>query len=1092
MPEEMKIMDFSNFKFTEPAPEFDNEYIAFESLERLQIIPDMIRFAVPQKTQGKIIEKFGDFSCLKELSKAGSFIFCHKDKDAFSDYLYTKDGIFYCNFKNEGNEENQDSAIIIFSVIPVNLRERNDAMKNGIVFKHQSSCIVDLWGQSESFVDGEVVARADYYDEFTDEATVFIRETLTKGITISETKTRSKKTDKLLELAENYARAAQTVGQQCADKAGILYYEKVGSAGADEQETERHLYNFFVSVEDFSKEKEAFYCKGTQVEVPLKNAERKSTAEIVDVALDDKYVIIKLLFNSQQDLDELEKNGKICPSINTVCYDVQMRAIERIKSGKAPAEYMNNLLGENISAGFDNIQGLKESLDKSSLRANDSQRKAIEDGICARDFYMVMGPPGTGKTTVIKEWVKYYVNNCRKRVLVSSQNNKAVDNVLRDLFEDGQMNILRIGSESKVDSSLVECLPFKKIVSLESSLKKGVDSFLSSIDGIFDENKLWLLDIIETYKRERDNISRSKTLLKNIHKSWAIYQKKVSGEDIILENDIEVDHWNLPKLYSALNKIVADKEKNIEKLKKAEKDFATRLEKNQAHADKNTLIRLFLDVLCWSTKGAVERAAQQYRQYLDLDVQYAVDYEKAYKKYFDTRRDFLCHVLAPYCCSWQEVHNLLKKVRGKMEETSHLTGSQHFGSIDSVQRLFVEGLQNKIVQDDVFTDSLCNKIYEEEERLKKTKSILEDWHEEILSYGNEELQKTMLENVDVVGATCIGVNSQRKFADIDFDVTIIDEAGQIQIHNALVPMSVSNKLIMLGDHMQIPPVANDEEVAFCDAENIDSHLLKCSLFEELYDKIPETNKTMLDTQYRMPAEIADTLSSWFYNNNYKSFEKKQNIKGALPWLSPKPYLVVDTSGEKNRFEQKPEDNMGALNNMEADIITQIVRRLQRDGRPAQGSVGIISAYKAQIENIRRKLAPHIGVDVARNISSTLDSYQGQQCPIVIYSFTKSNKRPADKSRIGFLNELRRLNVAMSRCQETLVLIGDMEFLSGCNYVEALDEQASEEEKKEVITHSEQMFSRFISHMLNDVKNGKGELITAREFYNRVEDAVTYE
>ena len=68
------------------------------------------------------------------------------------------------------------------------------------------------------------------------------------------------------------------------------------------------------------------------------------------------------------------------------------------------------------------------------------------------------------------------------------------------------------------------------------------------------------------------------------------------------------------------------------------------------------------------------------------------------------------------------------------------------------------------------------------------------------------------------GATCIGINSNKDFANVKFDVAIIDEAGQIQIHNALIPMSRARKNLLLGDYKQIPPCANDDVVAACEAD----------------------------------------------------------------------------------------------------------------------------------------------------------------------------------------------------------------------------------------------------------------------------------
>ena len=101
----------------------------------------------------------------------------------------------------------------------------------------------------------------------------------------------------------------------------------------------------------------------------------------------------------------------------------------------------------------------------------------------------------------------------------------------------------------------------------------------------------------------------------------------------------------------------------------------------------------------------------------------------------------------------------------------------------------------------------------------------------------------------------------------------------------------------------------------------------------------------------------------------------------------------------------------------------------------------------------------------------MDSFQGQERDLIIYSFTKSSKKSPARRRIGFLNELRRLNVAMSRSKKTLVMIGDMTFLSSCEH------QDVDEEGNAIYAHSEKEFSTFISKMLHDVSdNDRGEII----------------
>ena len=111
--------------------------------------------------------------------------------------------------------------------------------------------------------------------------------------------------------------------------------------------------------------------------------------------------------------------------------------------------------------------------------------------------------------------------------------------------------------------------------------------------------------------------------------------------------------------------------------------------------------------------------------------------------------------------------------------------------------------------------------------------------------------------------------------------------------------------------------------------------------------------------------------------------------------------------------------------------------------------------------------------------ATLDSFQGQERKMIIYSSTRSNTWPPDSRRIGFLSELRRLNVAFTRCQEQLVIIGDMDFLSSCEYEE------KDEEGQPLPNKSEKEFSQFIKHLVDQVKAGAGQFIDSREFLKQI-------
>ena len=87
----------------------------------------------------------------------------------------------------------------------------------------------------------------------------------------------------------------------------------------------------------------------------------------------------------------------------------------------------------------------------------------------------------------------------------------------------------------------------------------------------------------------------------------------------------------------------------------------------------------------------------------------------------------------------------------------------------------------------------------------------------------------LIEKVNVVGATCIGINTKALFKDLDFDIVIVDESGQIQIHNLIVPLSRAQKVILVGDHKQLPPVVSDEVLDEVNERGFGTHHCRVTL-----------------------------------------------------------------------------------------------------------------------------------------------------------------------------------------------------------------------------------------------------------------------
>lgn len=289
----------------------------------------------------------------------------------------------------------------------------------------------------------------------------------------------------------------------------------------------------------------------------------------------------------------------------------------------------------------------------------------------------------------------------------------------------------------------------------------------------------------------------------------------------------------------------------------------------------------------------------------------------------------------------------------------------------------------------------------------------------------ERAVRRIIDGAEVICATNSTVGSEILKRD-KFDFAVIDEATQSTEPSSLISVLKTKRFIMAGDHKQLPPTILNEEAARGN--------LSKSLFERLLAIHGDKICVMLDVQYRMNEEIADFPANEFYDGKLKAEEsvKRHDISdlvqsmpvpekrgGILEWVqAKKPFLFIDTADGGAIFEDKT--RVGATskeNEGEAQLVRDIAAWLLDMGiKPAD--IAVISPYDAQVALIRQKLR----VDELE--IKTVDGFQGREKEVVIVSFVRSNK----SREIGFLRDLRRLNVSITRAKRKLILIGDSKTL----------------------------------------------------------------
>ncbi|MGQ0827404.1 MAG: AAA domain-containing protein [Bacteroidota bacterium] len=298
-------------------------------------------------------------------------------------------------------------------------------------------------------------------------------------------------------------------------------------------------------------------------------------------------------------------------------------------------------------------------------------------------------------------------------------------------------------------------------------------------------------------------------------------------------------------------------------------------------------------------------------------------------------------------------------------------------------------------------------LYAEARKILQEARVLEDY---ILSEQFEKAQ--------VIACTPV-VSSNKMMRDKKFSTVFIDEAAQALEPMSWIPITRSERVVFAGDHFQLPPTVKSKK-----AEDLG---LKETLFERCV-QLPEVS-IMLNIQYRMHKHIMNFSNQQFYKGELKadtsvkdtvlSFDEQEiTLHSAIDF--------IDTAGCGYNEIINPE-SLSIANPEEASLLVKHLKLLLEQYEQSNKSgkkitIGIISPYKEQVNHLTAKIAED---DFLKNYQQqisikTVDGFQGQERDIIYISLVRSN----DTMEIGFLNDIRRMNVALTRAKKKLVVIGD--------------------------------------------------------------------
>lgn len=331
-------------------------------------------------------------------------------------------------------------------------------------------------------------------------------------------------------------------------------------------------------------------------------------------------------------------------------------------------------------------------------------------------------------------------------------------------------------------------------------------------------------------------------------------------------------------------------------------------------------------------------------------------------------------------------------------------------------------------------DSWQKEVEQEESYLNRYQNFVQDWIQKLRkpsAQDRNELKQIYINNANVIGITCVQAargDFSKEFPS--FDVVIVDEVSKCTPPELLIPALKGKKIVLVGDHRQLPPLLQEETIEDI-AEELkmtknELSFIKDSLFKIQFESAAASIKRMLTIQYRMHPQIMGAINQ-FYEHRLScgipepETNRAHHLAGKI--IKENQHILwVKTPIEQGFAESK--EGTSRCNVREVDIIEKLCEQMEAIWchKVAEGQspkeIGIITFYSAQLRLIKERIEtdkfPSLNIR-----TGTVDIFQGMERPVIMVSTVCNNSR----KDIGFAKEPERVNVAFSRAQELLVVVG---------------------------------------------------------------------
>lgn len=708
-------------------------------------------------------------------------------------------------------------------------------------------------------------------------------------------------------------------------------------------------------------------------------------------------------------IDEVTDNEKYMPEEGFLVPSqfgdkVRLRRREkaqfRLRNNMAPIRHLSQMIAEGCDCPpkhREMYRAITRRLEKrfKNKKFNALQQRAIAVALNTPDIGLILGPPGTGKTTVIRAIIARFEEEFHKkyadaipRVLVTSFQHEAVDNVMSGIEGNG-LPANRIGGKGG------------KIENVEASLKQWVENTATTIAKTIKE-----LGIHENF---------FDSSLKD--RFWA-WRKKGRNKDegLLLLQDYIKELESMPVVCPGLQSA----QKLVLKLSVHPDGQKSR------HSPENNRCSILINQRLTPESFADDGYEQAYMLQLEFDAG-TVEYKNGLmilKAVMDSD-GFNLEAFQAYV-------RMVEVLKAKyVQENECLVPVNVEDEIEGC----IEQLSKDLID---------AKLKDVDNKKVRTARVLNEYLDEIQTLDIVQELVTRYSNINA--STCQQVMSRYNTSIVEsvrgetdvYDLVVIDEAARANPLDLLIPMVYADKIILVGDFMQLPhmlePGVVDEYLRDDPSRTNEYKELKQSLFERLYRFYDRQGVTVqrtarLSQQYRMNSTIGEFVGEAFYKEyNIDSSEVDDSIKQANLGLYENKSMVW-INLDRGHFRQE-QGKISKFREPEAKVVVDHARNILKID--PNKTIGIIAFYKAQAELIQNRIEEMMSEDQKDQISvGTVDAFQGKEFDVVFLSCVRSNNYPKDnwKAKVGHIADKSRLCVALTRARQLLVAVGDRETIS---------------------------------------------------------------